>query len=459
MERLFCKRFVPVLVIVASMLFTSTTALAAGICITEKSVKGLGNAFAGGAAVAEDASTIYFNPAGLTRLSGSQVQAGAHVIMTSFKFDNEGSTTVLPMPPPAGPPMPLKGGDGGDGGDTHFVPNFFYSQDISDRLKVGIGIISPFGLGTEYSDNWVGRYHTIKSEILTVDINPTIAYKINSELSIGFGFSAQYMDAELTNNIDFGTMDYVIAAKLGVPPIGLTPQGHDGYVKLEGDDWGYGFNLGVLFEPTEKTRIGLAYRSRIRYELEGDADFSTPAPAAGLAGFLGLVNTDVDADIDMPDSVSLSVYHQLNDEWAIMADITWTNWSVVDELRIKFDSGANDSVTTFDWEDTHRYSIGATFTPNSQWTFRTGISFDETPVPNAQRRTPRVPDEDRIWLALGTSYQFNDRMGFDVGYTYIFADEAEIDKTAAGEDIFRGALKGEFEGYSNIISAQFNWKF
>jgi len=439
-EKLFCKRFVPALVIVAFMLFTSTTALAAGICITEKSVKGLGNAFAGAAAVAEDASTIYFNPAGLTRLSGSQVQAGAHVIMTSFKFDNEGSTTVLTTQ--------MTGGDGGDGGDTHFVPNFFYSQDISDRLKVGIGIVSPFGLGTEYNDNWVGRYHTIKSELLTVDINPTIAYKINSELSIGFGFSAQYIDAELTNNIDFGTM---------IGP--AFSQGVDGYVKLEGDDWGYGFNLGVLFEPTEKTRIGLAYRSRIRYELEGDADFTTPAAAAGLAGFLGLVNTDVDADIDMPDSASLSVYHQLNDKWAIMADITWTNWSVLDELRIKFDSGAADSVTTFNWQDTLRYSIGATFTPNSQWTFRTGISFDETPVPNAQRRTPRVPDEDRIWLALGTSYQFNDRLGFDVGYTYIFADEAEIDKTATGEDQLRGALKGEFEGSSNIISAQFNWKF
>lgn len=452
MERLFCKRFVLALVILASMLFTSTTALAAGICITEKSVKGLGNAFAGAAAVAEDASTIYFNPAGLTRLSGSQVQAGAHVIMTSFKFDNEGSTTVLTQP--------LTGGDGGDGGDTHFVPNFFYSQDISDRLKVGIGIISPFGLGTEYNDDWVGRYHTIKSEILTVDINPTIAYKINSELSIGFGFSAQYMDAELTNNIDFGTMDAMFGL-LGIPgfPIGLTPQGDDGYVKLKGDDWGYGFNLGVLFEPTEKTRIGLAYRSRIRYELEGDADFYTPAAALPIAAGLDLVNTDIEADIDMPDSVSLSVYHQLNDEWAIMADITWTNWSVVDELRIKFDSGANDSVTTFNWEDTHRYSIGATFTPNSKWTFRTGISFDETPVPDAQHRTPRVPDEDRIWLALGTSYQFNDRMGFDVGYTYIFADEAEIDKTATGEDTFRGALNGDFEGSSNIISAQFNWKF
>jgi len=448
-ERLFCKRFVLALVIVASMLFTSTTALAAGICITEKSVKGLGNAFAGGAAVAEDASTIYFNPAGLTRLSGSQIQAGAHVIMTSFKFDNEGSTTFLTQP--------LTGGDGGDGGDTHFVPNFFYSQDISDRLKVGIGIISPFGLGTEYNDNWVGRYHTIKSEILTVDINPTIAYKINSELSIGFGFSAQYMDAELTSAVDYGTMDTVLFGGA----FGLTPQGDDGFSKITGDDWGYGFNLGVLFEPTEKTRIGLAYRSRIRYELEGDADFSTPAAAAGLAGALGLVNTDAEADVDMPDSVSLSFYHQLNDEWAIMADITWTNWSVLDELKIKFDSGADDSVTTFNWEDTHRYSIGATFTPNSKWTFRTGISFDETPVPDAQHRTPRVPDEDRIWLALGTSYQFSDRLGFDVGYTYIFADEAEIDKTATPfeEDWFRGSLKGEFEGSSHIISAQINWKF
>jgi long-chain fatty acid transport protein len=384
----------------------------------------------------------------LTLLSGKQVLTGANIIMPSFKFDNQGSTTVLGTP--------LNGGNGGDAGGVHFVPNLFYSHDISDKLKVGIGIVSPFGLGTEYDDDWVGRYHTIKSELLTIDINPTIAYKINSMWSIGAGLSAQYMDAELTGAIDYGTIGFLS------PFPGFTPQGNDGFSKITGDDWGFGFNLGVLLEPTEKTRFGLAYRSRISYELEGDADFTIPASPAFapvLAGALFHVDTTAKADIDMPDSISLSAFHQLNDKWAIMADITWTNWSVLEELRIEFGSGADDSVVTFEWEDTFRYSVGATFTPNDKWTFRTGIAYDITPVPNSQRRTPRVPDETRIWLALGTSYQFTDRLGLDVGYTYIFADDAEINKTATGEDTFRGALVGEYDGSSNIISAQLSWNF
>ena len=442
MKRGCWKQLILTLAVLSHMPFAADTVLAAGFSITQKSVKGLGNAFAGAAAVAEDASTIYFNPAGLTRLSGRQVQAAVHIFSYSLKFSDDGSTNVNNQP--------LTGGDGGNAGKQGFIPNFFYAHSISDSLKLGIGIVSPFGTDTEYDSDWVGRYYTVKSEFLTIDINPTIAYRINKMWSIGGGVSVQYLDAELTSAIDYGTI-----------MSGSPSREADGELKLKVDsDWGYGFNLGVLFELSEATRFGIAYRSEISYDLEGDADFKTPDEAALIAGASGLVDTDAKTDIDLPASISVSGYHQLTDKWALMADITWTDWSTFDELRIEFDSDAEDSVSTFDLEDNFRYSLGATYTLNPQWTFRGGLAYDESTVSSRRKRTPRLPDEDRLWFSLGTSYHFSDRLEFDFGYTYIMnVEKAEIDKTATGEDKFRGALKGDYDAHTNIASFQLSYKF
>ena len=447
MKRRFSRKFGLTLVAMVFMIFSADFALASGFAITEKSLKGLGNAFAGAAAVAEDASTIYFNPAGMTRLAGRQVLAAGHYIIPSFEFDDDGSTTVLGMP--------LTGGDGGDAGESALVANFFYSHSLSEDLKIGVGVVSPFGLATKYHSDWVGRYHGIRSEILTIDINPSIAYKIHPMLSIGAGLSAQYVDAELTNAIDYGTINAV--GGFGLP---ILPQGADGRIKLEADDWGIGYNLGLLFEPTENTRFGVAYRSKIDYGLSGDAKVSTPAAAAPLAANLGLVDTNVKADVDLPASLLVSAYHQLTDKWAILADVTWTDWSQLDELRVELASGAADLVTTFDWDDSFRYSVGAIFKPTTQWTFRGGVALDETPTPGRKERGVRIPDDDRLWLSVGASYEFLNSLGIDVAYTYInqFGD-AKIEKTAAGEDTFRGALNGEFEGGAHIIGLQVGYKF
>jgi long-chain fatty acid transport protein len=422
--------------------------MASGITITEKGTKGLGNAWAGGAAVAEDASTIYWNPAGLTRLDKNRAEFSVHLIRPSFEFDNKGSTTVLGQA--------LTGGDGGDAGGVHFVPNFFYSHDISEKWKAGVGIFSPFGLATDYSSSWVGRYHTTESSVLTVDINPTAAYRVNSQWSVGGGISAQYIDADLRSAIDYGTIDVALFGGA----FGLTPQGTDGTVKLTGDTWSFGFNLGVLYELNEETRFGLAYRSKMSHDVDGDAKFKTPTAAQPLATLAGRVNTGVSADIDLPANIAFSGYHQLNDKWALMATIIWTDWSVLDELRIKFDNGAADSVITFDWDDSFYYGIGATWFYSDQWTFRGGLAFDETPVPNAQRRTPRVPDDNRIWISAGGSYLISDQWDFDFAGTYITTDgDAEINKTATGEDTFRGALKGDYDAWSYLLSAQINYRF
>lgn len=424
----------------------STLSHASGFNITEKGVKGMGNAYAGGAASAEDASTVFFNPAGLTRLSERQLVFAPQLIAVSFNFADRGSTTILGQS--------LAGGDGGDGGTSAFVPNVYYAQGLTEKLRIGIGIFTPFGLSTEYDPGWKGRYHAITSKVVTLEINPVVAYRINRRWSIGVGISAQYLDAELSNAIDYGTINAVLG--LGLP---IAPQGADGRVTLTGDDWAFGFNLGLLLELNDKTRFGWAYRSRISHGLAGDAAYTTPPAAAPIAASLGLVNTGGDTDIDLPDHVSVSAYHQINHHWAVMADISWMKWRELDEFRVRFANGAADSVLTFNWEDTFRYALGATYAADERWTYRVGVSFDETPVPDATHRSPRIPDEERYWLSLGTSCQLSKHVGLDFGYIYLRAHEATIDKAAAGEDLFRGALKGSFDGNAHIIGSQIQWQF
>src|SRR5208283_6181542 len=251
------------------ILCTAGSSMGAGFALTEQSASGLGNAFAGGSAVAEDATTVFFNPAGLTRLEGQEIIGAAHVIMPSANFNNQGSTHVLQ----GETNIPLLGGNGGDGGVTKVIPNFYYSIKVNDRLALGLGIESPFGLATNYDSGWVGRYHALESDLTSVNFNPSVAYKITSQLSAGAGINVQYIKAKLSNAIDFGTLD--VLGALGLPPgaLHLIPQMSDGYVRLEGDSWGLGYNLGLLYEFTKDTRMGVAYRSRIQQNLKGDADF------------------------------------------------------------------------------------------------------------------------------------------------------------------------------------------
>ncbi|MES1986902.1 MAG: outer membrane protein transport protein, partial [Pseudomonadota bacterium] len=195
-------------------------AQAAGFALIEQSASGMGNAFAGGGAVAEDASTIFFNPAGMTYISGTQIVGAIHLIKPSAEFNNNGSVAGAGAGP--FPSRPL-GGSGGDAGDLSFVPNFYYKRDLTDTVKFGLGVNAPFGLKTEYDKDWIGRFQAIKSELKTVNINPAIAFKLNDQLSIGAGLSAMWAQAELTSAVNLVASERTS--------------------KVQGDDWGFGFNL------------------------------------------------------------------------------------------------------------------------------------------------------------------------------------------------------------------------
>lgn len=437
----------------------SGQAMAAGFQLIEQSVSGMGTAYAGSAALAEDASTVYFNPAGMTKLTGSELVAAAHIVVPQADYTDGGSSITAVVGGGS-----LGTDTGGDSGVLGAVPNIYLTHSYNDRLAVGLGINAPFGLSTKYHDNWIGRYHAVESALKTININPSIAYKINDRLSLGAGLNVQYIDAKISNAIDFGTITLAIAGPGAGSP---TPGQLDGFVTLKGDDWSLGYNLGLLFELSPQTRLGLHYRSEIDHKLTGTADFTVPTTNAITNAVVGgsgrFVDTGVSAKADLPATLSLSLYHAFNPQWAVMADISRTFWHSLPELRFDFANPLEpDGVTTLNWNNSNRYSIGATYKHTNRITYRFGLALDETPIPSPEFRTPRIPGQDRTWLAFGASYKKSDRLSFEFGYAHLFVKDPTINKTNTGvgtEDFARGNLIGSYDASVDILSAQLNYKF
>ena len=383
----------PVLTSCMFFLSASTPLLsyASGFALIENSASGQGNAFAGAAATAEDASTIYFNPAGMAKIDHQQLTTAGHLIFPDAKFDNKNSSQSALV---GGGPLT---GDNSDGGQFAIVPNLYYLRPINSQITLGLGITSPFGLKTEYDDDWVGRYHGVSTDLKTININPSISFKVNDSFSIGAGLNAQYADVILTSAIDLGALCFAAVNPATCTASGVTPQQADGFADLTGDNASaitLGYNLGLLFEFNQATRIGLAYRSKMKHKVKGEADFTVPANANFLTASGLFTDTDLKAAVTLPDSLSFSVYHSYNSQFAIMADATWTGWSKFDELRIKYDNPVQpDSVTTEDWNDSWRFSLGVHLRLNGPWLLRGGVAYDQTPVPDSRHRTPRLSDQ------------------------------------------------------------------
>lgn len=431
-----------------AMSLLANDAHAGGFALNEMGAASVGNAHAGGAAAAEDLSTIYFNPAGLTRLPGRQFMAAFSAIRPTAEFSNAGSVT--------GTGAPLTGGNGGDAGSWAFVPALYYAMDLRPDLRLGIGMQAPFGLKTEYDGDWVGRYQALKSELKSININPSIAYKLNDRVSLGAGVSAQYVDVEISRAIDFGS---ICAGTLGLAacaPGGFLPQARDGSVTVEGNDWGFGFNLGAMFEPNEHARFGIAYRSRIKHKLSGDVTYVRPAGLpAPLAASPTFTDTGASADLDLPESVNLSGYLEFDRQWSMMADVNWTRWSRFKELRVRFDNGAADSVTPEEWRNTYRVALAVNYRYNDMWKLRGGIAYDRSPVRD-EFRTPRVPDAHRKWLAFGAQYRPSRQGTWDFGFAHLFIKDSSINKA---EPPVGGTLIGNYENDVNILSVQYNHAF
>lgn len=431
-------------------LLSGGDAQASGFALKEQSGAALGNAFAGATAGAEDISYMFFNPAGLTRHSGTQVISGASLIAPKAEGKDFEGTTAFGSP--------ITGDQGGGNVSvTAVVPNFYAMTEINDRMRAGVGINVPFGLETDFNDDWIGRYHALNSELLTININPTLAYKVTSDISIGAGAQIEYIDATLSNAIDFGS----IGAAAGIP--GAAPTQQDGFTELEGDDWGFGFTLGALYEPLPGTRLGVGYRSQVTHELEGDTSFELDDAGVGAAisaATGAFVETPASAKVKLPDVLSFGLYHEVTSDWAVMAEAQWTRWSKFQELRIQFDNPAQaESVTEEDWDDVWFGAVGVTYSGFEDTKLRLGYAFDQSPIPDSTR-TPRIPGNDRHWISLGANYAPMPWLVLDAGYTHIFLKDSPVDLSIDDPGgTFRGDLEGEFESSVDIVSVQATVRF
>ena len=430
---------------------------AAGFALIEVNARGQGNAYAGATAHTTDASTIFFNPAGMMLLQDDHLVLASHLIMPKSDFSNNGSSTAAVL---GGAPLT---GDEDDGGFNAFVPNLYWVKTLENEMKFGLGVNTPFGLATKYDDDWVGRYHGVVSDLKTINFNPSLGYRFNDKVSFGGGLDVMLAHVELSSAIDFGAICVASFNPATCAGLGSLPQQADGFVEFEADNFdelAIGFNFGLMFELSKQTKVGVSYRSEVDIDVDGEADFTVPASSSFVFANNVFIDSGVSAKVALPASLSVSVAHQA-DKITYLADITWTGWSSFEELRIEYDNeNQPDSVTTEDWDDSMRYSFGIDYQYSDKMILRSGIAFDETPVPSAERRTPRLPGNDRTWLSFGVSYVYSQAMSFDIGYSHLFIDDAEINNEFESSiPTLAATLKGEYEASVDILSAQLNWTY
>ena len=407
-------------------------AQAAGFALMEKDATGLGQAFANLATGNGESSGLVGNPAAMTQVDGTAVSGGVNYVMPSFELQpGATSTGVL---------GPVSGGLGGDAGEAAAIPNASIVHQLDERTRIGVALTVPFGLATEYDDGWLGRYHGIESHIEVIDVSPSFSIDVTPEWTVGASFNVQRAEAKLTSAINS------TAASGGTP----LPDGH---VEIEGDDWSIGYSLGVLWQATEATKVGLAYHSGIEHELTGDVDYDMPAP---LSSSLGFADSWAEAGLELPATAAASVTHDFSDSLTGSVGVLWTGWSSFDELRVEQSFG-RESVTTENWDDTLRVAIGGEWQFAPRWTLRAGAAYDPTPVPSPEFRTTRLPDADRTWASLGLGYEISKQWSVDVGYTHIWFDDSNIDNTT--ESMLPNTLVGQYQGKVDILGVQLNAHF
>ncbi|HEY2819057.1 MAG TPA: outer membrane protein transport protein [Casimicrobiaceae bacterium] len=447
----------------------------AGFALQEQNASGLGHAYAGGAAAAEDVSTIFYNPAGLVRLKSMQFVVAANAICPSTKFHDSGSSQAA-----FGQPL---GGTGGDAGSCAGVPNLYFGVPFTDKWSFGIGVNVPFGLKTEYDSDWLGRFQAVQSKVETYNINPVLSWEPTKNLTVGAGVSYQHLKATLTSQVNYAGayangVQTAVAANPALAPFASTlaasAAGLESSGRVTGDDGSWGWNVGVLWQATPETRFGAAYRSHISYTVVGNASFDNPTAVATLPPQLAptgalilngvnaqLYDGSVQLKLRLPDTANVSIFHQFDNKWDLMADVQYTGWSSFKELNVVRTSGAAsgdtlsnppNTPTPENFRSTWRVSGGANYRYTDKWTWRGGIAWDQSPVNNTDR-TPRLPDNDRFWLAFGAQYKLNDNWAFDAAYAYIWVRDASINQNA-GNTAANGLINGTYKANVNIVGLQ-----
>lgn len=448
--------------VIASGIVVPHEAFASGFALLEQSASRLGNAFSGTTVVADDASSMFYNPATLTQLDRGQWVLSASGVKIRSEFRNEGSVPALTHE---------LGSEGGDAGDWNAVPSAYFALPINDRLGFGFGFNVPFGLKLEYPDDWIGRFQALNSEIETYNFNPALAWAVNDTITIGIGFNYQRMQAELTNAVNYTAIIASAAPLFGVPQSDLPAliaanPALQGHAVVRGDDTTWGFNVGATFQITPQTRLGIAYRSSADFDVEGSARFEPASTADPLGQMIidavsapggQFATTPASVDLELPDIATMSLSHRFGDRWELLADVAWTGWSSIPELRVERPDGSEVSTVPERWDDAWRFALGASYRMNDAWKLRVGVAFDETPVPDSTR-TPRLPDAERSWIAFGARYDTGDAFVFDFGYANLFSDDVPLTQDQDNVPAF-ALLNGRQESAVDIVAVQVAYRF
>lgn len=429
MRRNSVAMWVPVIAIVTALITYTSPAYASGLTLSEQGQPGVGTACVGQAAEADDASTTFFNPAGMTNLKRSEVLMGAELLMVKENFSSDGDIT-----------NPFAGGDGGEAGPILPGGGFYYAQDIyRKQVWAGLAVNSLAGLGIDYDEDWAGRYVIQDSLMVVLNINPVLAAKINDWLSVGGGVSVMYSYLKQHN---------------AIPTV--LPRGEsDGQIEMKLDDWQVGWNLGILVKPTEKTRVGVAYRSEAEFDLEGDLTLSN---LGTLLSRKAIEDNYGKTQITIPQSIMVSVYQSLTDKWALLGDVGWQQWSTMQKTDVTTVSNATLSLNR-DWIDTWHIGLGTHYRLFDPLLLRAGFSYDSSPA-NDTNRLPDMP-VDRIWkYAVGFDYDINKDWVISTAWEFQDLGPGRIDKQIPAGTLFPGRqFRGEYNQYVNLVMVSARWRF
>lgn len=404
---------------------------ASGFALQNQTGSGNGTAFAGAAAAAEDAGTVFFNPAGMTYLNqGHNISVAGTVLNRSIKFSNNGSVSN------SGAAPLVTNADGGDAGGVSLIPAAYWAYSVTPNLWLGLGISPTFGNKTEYDFNFVGRNSGFFAEMKQININPSIAYKATDKLSLGFGLNFAHNETRF---------------KQGFPLAALSP---DNFADIKGEAWAVGYNLGAMYQLSPSTRLGVSYRSKLEFDLTGKYHPEVNVAAAGFT------DQDIRAVLKTPDTLSFAVSQKLSDKWEMLGDVSWTGWKLLNTLDLKTEGGSTLASLSYNFKDTYRVGLGANYQHNDQWKFRFGVAYDQSPVRAAPDRTMTLPDSDRIWLSFGAKYQLTKVSSIDVGYTHIFFKDASTERQVTTSGTLRQTINGNWNNNSaDLLSLQYNHTF
>ncbi|MHB1222373.1 MAG: OmpP1/FadL family transporter [Gammaproteobacteria bacterium] len=459
MNRFVTRRLVTALC-ATGMLGLSTGAMASAFQLWEQSGASVGNYHAGYAASAEDASTAWFNPAGITKFKHQQIVVGAAAIMSSFKYRGDVSfSSTTPFPPVNFSGVTAQGGAFG------IVPDFHYVTPITEKLGFGFGIVAPFGLKTDYGSSTPMRYAATRTSITVVDISPSLAYEINKQFSLGLGFDVQRA---------MGEFDNVSGSRLPISPTFPYTAALDTTATNKANGTGYGYHAGIMYDLSPDTRFGLSYHSQVVHHLTGTSKFVGPIAqtlnAGTNPGYGVIASNRAKVNITLPPYTALSAFHHLAPKWNLMGSVIFTQWNTFKALNFQGLAGAVPAPAPFfvrgssgfnatipeNYRNTWNVSVGADYAATETFTLRSGIGFDQTPVSNAERNV-QLPDNNRYVIALGGHYKATKTVAVDLGWTHLFMPQSRVSPGPLTTGAKTVTTSGNVNGGADVFGGQITW--